>query len=190
MLFRSCAALALALFGLMWATQTQAIVIPNMVVKPIIRDLAEINKSTDAIYQCEQDHQAMITLARAGSGPKLGAVVYAFSYREYAERIKSVKDGMWKVTRIDGPTGIRFVKKFVGGQATGKEYRLDRFSHFEKVSGKQKIGGRCYQVGKQAVMNSGASIGKIVAIGDIAMAIEYEGKVVVEQARYFKGNCQ
>lgn len=187
MLFRI---VTFALLAALWATQVQSIVIPNNVVKPILKDLAEINKSTDAVYQCEQDHQALITLVRGESGPKLGAVVYAYGYREYAQRIRRVKDGMWKVTRIDARTGIRFVKKFARGQATGKEYRLDRFGHLEKVSGKQKIGGKCYQVGKHAYMNNGASIGKIVAIGGLAIAVEYKGKVEIEQARFFKGNCQ
>lgn len=175
-------------FLLFCTLSTEAIVIPNKVYEPILNDFDGIN-ADNAAYTCPDDHQAQVIKIKAKQEPPLGATIYAFSYREYARRIKSVKDGYWKVTRVDS-RGLRFVKRVSNGRVTGKEYMLDRFSYFDKISGTKSSDGKCFKVGKMVYTKLGDPIGKVIAIGDHAIAMEYKGGVEIEPAWIFKQNCK
>jgi hypothetical protein len=170
------------------STQAQAIfVIPKEVFKPVLDDFQSINKS--AVYQC--DGEAEVILAKSTPSPKVGAIVYAYGYREYGKRISSVKDGHWQVSRVID-RGITMVRKYENGKAVGKEYDLSRFGHLDKVKGKSNISGKCYEIGKSLILNyDGKEYGKIVAIGGTSIAIqEPNGKVVIEQSWLFRPNCR
>ena len=179
---------SILILNIFYCLPLMAIVLPNKVMVPLLSEFNSINTS-DATYRCERDHQAKLTYVTAKSGPKLGATIYAYGYSEYSRRVKRVKDGLWRVTRIDA-RGLRFVKKVSNGKSVGKEYMLNRFGYLEQLTGSKKMDGKCIQIGENLVLNSGDKIGKVVAVGDNGIAVYYQGNIQIEQPRYFKSNCK
>ncbi len=181
--------LAIFFLTLSLCTNAQAIAtLPMGHFGSMMKDFNNLNQLTP--YQCH-DEQLQLVSANYKAGPNLGAVVYAYGYREYAERIHRIKNGMYQVVRIDQGSGIRFVKELKNGKPVGKELNLNRFGYLDQVQGKKKILGKCYEIGKNVDLRfDGKNYGKIIAIGDEIIAIQnLKGEIITEHTKYFNGNC-